>query len=272
MAVSLMICDGNPWYLSPCIWTVPGSNPLGAPGLPIVGQDCFLWAHVSNTGSDPVSNATVNFYWGNPAVGLDRTTATKVGTAFVTLNGNDAQDVLCLTPWIPTFVNGGHECVVAEVFAGSDPLPPGPNFNVPTDRHVAQRNLSVIIAPMAMFHFAFEVHNTTRLAQTFTVSATVGDPKQLEPLKGRLGGVKIPQGKGEVDKLGFVASPCPEGKEADKPRTRLDAVEIPGGGRTGFSLVGALKGEAALIHITQRSAHREVGGLSVLVVRAPERS
>ena len=35
MAVELEIRDGDPWYLSPDVWTVPGNDPEGPPGLPI---------------------------------------------------------------------------------------------------------------------------------------------------------------------------------------------------------------------------------------------
>src|SRR6478609_3668838 len=137
MSVVLEIEDGNPyWYLSPDIWTVPGNDPEGAPGQPIVGTNCFLWARVHNTGSTAVQDATVRFYWANPSVGFDRSSASAIGFSFVSLEAGETQDVLCLTPWIPAYVNGGHECVLAEVFHDSDPLPAGLAFNVPTDRHV----------------------------------------------------------------------------------------------------------------------------------------
>src|SRR5215218_5047117 len=135
MPVNLEIEDGSPWYLSPNVWAVPGDDPEGPPGTPIVGQPCFLWAKVRNTGKTGVNNATVHFYWGNPSVGFDRTTANFVGSAAVNVPAGGVSDVLCLTPWDPIFVNEGHECILAEAFHASDPLPPGTAFNVPTDRH-----------------------------------------------------------------------------------------------------------------------------------------
>src|SRR6266403_1043522 len=165
MSVLLEIPDGSPWWLSPDIWTVPGNDPQGTPGLPIVGQPCYLWARVTNNGTDAVDNATVRFYWANPAVGFDRNTANHVGDANVSLNAGETQDVLCLVPWMPSFVNGGHECVLAEGFHQTlDPLPATPDFDVPTDRHVAQRNLSVLMMAMHMQRFVlpFEIVNTPR--------------------------------------------------------------------------------------------------------------
>ncbi len=79
MAVQLEIQDGNPWWLSADIWTVPGSDPEGLAGTPIAGSTCFLWARVSNTGSSDVQNAVVRFYWANPSVGFDRNTANPIG-------------------------------------------------------------------------------------------------------------------------------------------------------------------------------------------------
>src|SRR5688572_17757388 len=136
MSVQLEIQDGSPyWWLSLDVWTVPGNDPEGAPGLPIVGEPCYLWARVHNAGTDAVANATVRFYWANPSVGFDRNSANHIGNANVSLNSGETKEVLCLVAWNPIFVNGGHECILAEAFHTSlDPLPASPTFNVPTDR------------------------------------------------------------------------------------------------------------------------------------------
>src|SRR6266436_6538005 len=185
MSVLLEIHDGSPWWLSLDIWTVPGNDPQGAPGLPIVGQPCYLWARVTNNGSDAVADATVRFYWANPSVGFDRNTANHIGNANVALKAGETQDVLCLIPWMPTFVNGGHECVLAEAFHQTlDTLPATPDFNVPTDRHVAQRNLSVLMMSMHIAHFSlpFEIVNTQRLARSFSIKAELGTVEELRPI------------------------------------------------------------------------------------------
>jgi hypothetical protein len=101
MPVNLEIPDGDPWYDSPNLWTVPGNNPEGPVGTPIAGEPCYVWARVTNSGTTKVSNATVRFYWANPAVGFNRTTANLLGTSFVTLDSGQTADVLCLTPWFP---------------------------------------------------------------------------------------------------------------------------------------------------------------------------
>lgn len=271
MSVQLEIRDGNPWYLSPDIWTVPGSDPEGPQGLPIAGSPVFLWATVRNNGSTGVDNATVRFYWANPSVGFDRNTANAIGTSFVTLAPGQASDVLCLTPWVPTIVNGGHECVLAEAFHASDPLPGSPDFNVPTDRHVAQRNLSVVAAAKKMFHLTFEVHNASRKARLFSVAAKNAEIETLKNLVPHLGkDFKLPRKQGQARTLGFVQDPCPDEKALSIAKPRIDRLELPPGGRAGLTLVGTIDGDSALINVEQSADDRVVGGLAVLVIAGKE--
>lgn len=268
MAVQLEIEDGNPtWYLSHDIWTVPGDDPEGPPGIPIVGNNCYMWARVHNNGTTPVSNATVRFYWANPSVGFDRNTANLIGTAFVSLAPSEAVEVLCLTPWVPIFVNDGHECILAEAFhTSADPLPGSPAFNVPTDRHVAQRNISVVMALKSMFHMAFEIHNPSRKARRFEIALQMGKFEELRALQKVLTNVKLPQEAGEFEFLGFIDKHCPDEGDFKKAKPVIEAVEVPAGGRRGMTLVGKLKGESALVHVLQKDSDQIVGGLSALVL------
>lgn len=268
MAIQLEIEDGNPaWYLSHDIWTVPGDDPEGTPSTPIVGNNCYVWARVHNKGTTPVSNATVLFYWANPSVGFDRNTANFIGTAFVSLAASEVAEVLCLTPWIPVFVNNGHECVLAEAFHQSaDPLPASPIFNVPTDRHVAQRNLSVVMAFNSMFHMSFEIHNPSRKRRRFEVVTQVGKFEDLRALLKVLHHVILPKKAGEFEFVGFIDKYCPNDTEFKNAKPLIQAIEVPAGGRKGMTLVGKLKGDGALVHVLQKDSEQIVGGLSVLVL------
>jgi hypothetical protein len=267
MSVQLEIRDGNPWWLSPDLWTVPGDDPEGSPGSPIVGAPTYMWAAVRNTGSSPVDNATVHFYWANPSVGFDRSTANPIGTAFVSLGPGQAQDVLCLTPWVPAFVNGGHECVLAEAFSASDPLPAGPDFNVPTDRHVAQRNLEVLMASTKRFSARFEIHNASRKARAFRLGIQEGTLQELKPLIPLYGALLHKLEPGRVGNLHLTNALCPCEEEPPEERT-LDhePIKLAGGARTGLTLTGDIRGGAAIVHIRQFDERREVGGLSILVI------
>lgn len=266
MSVLLEIKDGSPWYLSNDIWTVPG-DPGGSPGLPIVGTPCFLFARVTNNGTSPIENAIVNFYWANPGAGFDRTTANLIGQAFVSLGPADVQDVLCLTPWDPIFVNGGHECVLAEAFHPSDPLPPTPDFNVPTDRHVAQRNLSVLLAAKRMFKMVFEIHNPGRKEGVFDIVIEKGKPEDIKKLAGHIGkAYNIDKKPGELKNWGFVDVTCPSDDDIKHDAKEIKAVKVQPGKRISKCLVGEVTPGATVIHIVQKKDNKIVGGLAVLVL------
>lgn len=148
MAVELHIDDGAPWYESPDVWAVPGGEPEGPPGQLIAGQRAFVWARVRNRGSTGVTDALVRYYWADPSSAIRRDTAHRVGTSAVALGPGESKDVLCLTPWTPTGANGGHLCLIAEAFSPDDPLPAhldATPFDPPGDRHVAQRNLTILL-------------------------------------------------------------------------------------------------------------------------------
>ena len=270
MSIELEIQDGSPWFLSPNIWTVPGSDPTGAPSTPIVGETCYMWARVRNNGSSQASNAQVRFYWANPSVGFDRNTANFIGSANVSLAPGEVRDVLCLTPWVPVFVNSGHECVLAEAFHPTgDPLPASPAFNVPTDRHVAQRNLGVVFAAKIkgmMFSASFSVCNSSRKDQTFRVFAKPGRLEELKPLVEHLGD-KIPlQAMGELKNVGFITEPCADEHAIKDAVPIVERLTVKGKVCTGLTVVGQLEGDAALLHVIQEAGGKEVGGLSVLVL------
>lgn len=268
MGVLLEIPHGTPWWESTAITTVPGNDPSGPQGQPVAGSPCYVWARVLNTGDTPVENATVNFYWANPSVGFDRTTATPIGTSFVSLGAPDASDVLCLTAWVPAFVNGGHECLLAEAFHPSlDPLPPGNAFNAATDRHVAQRNVSVLAMMGAkMFSFPFEVHNTMRLEREFTIRVRSAALEELHVTAKRLG-VKPPNKEGKLAELAFAHEPCPR-LDGHATKHHEAHVKVAPNARKGLSIVGRIEGEAALLYIEQLHGDRVVGGLSVLVMES----
>jgi hypothetical protein len=101
MAVELWIDDGDPWYLSPDIWVVPGNDPNGLPGIPILNMPSYVWARVHNRGTTGVSNATVRYYWADPSMAITPSTATLIGTSYVNLTPGETKEVLCLTRWIP---------------------------------------------------------------------------------------------------------------------------------------------------------------------------
>ncbi|HEX3763185.1 MAG TPA: hypothetical protein VHW23_31040 [Kofleriaceae bacterium] len=264
MGVSLEIPHGAPWWESMAIWTVPGSDPVGPPGPPVAGQPVYVWAHVLNTGTTPVQDAVVQFYRTPPGVGFDRTTATPIGSARVSLGAADAADVLCLTAWVPAFTSDGHECLIAEAFHPSlDPLPPGNEVRADTDRHAAQRNLSVLGTTGAAFRFPFEVDNPLRIDRTFTIRVQSASAEEVIAMAHQLG-VPPPRHPGTLAELAFSDQPCPQTGTAGEHHA-ID-IHVAGHTRVGRSLLGRIDGDAALLRIEQVHAGCVVGGLSILVV------
>jgi hypothetical protein len=92
----------------------------------------------------------VEFYWFNPALGFNQQAANLIGVTYVDLgnreSGNAHRIVKCPETWVPSFVNGGHECLVVRLFEPlTDPLTPNP-WDANNDRHIGQRNIAVVNA------------------------------------------------------------------------------------------------------------------------------
>jgi len=190
MSAFILIRDGNPWWLSPDIWTVPGLNPDGPPGIPTAGESSFIWARIENTGRSGLENIQLNFFWSNPATGVLRSNSTQIGTAFATVPEGESREVLCLTPWVPAGVNGGHECLVVEAIHSDDPLPtplPDP-FDPPSYDQIAQRNIDLIrMASGTMRSMAIQIAAPKRLARVAHIKVIWGDkplPKAILDLVG----------------------------------------------------------------------------------------
>jgi hypothetical protein len=145
-----------PFWESPDIFVAPNLDAQTAPAVPTThaglaqaGAPNTLWAHVWNLGLAPVANARVEFWFIAPVAGVDPSWQ-LIGVTHVDLDdrfsGTAHTIVKCPTTWVPPFVNGGHECLLVRCFDPlTDPLGPSP-FNAIVDRHVAQRNITVIDA------------------------------------------------------------------------------------------------------------------------------
>lgn len=270
MGVSLVIHDGDPWYLSPDVWVVPGDDPHASPGQPVAGGKAHLWARVRNDGDVEAPDAFVRYYWANPAVGVTRSTANFLASARVTLEPSQQSDVLCPVPWHVQYLNGGHLCVLAEAFHPAlDPLPRQDEFDVAEDRHVAQRNLQVLqTTAKAPTVFGFEVHNPRRTMQDFTLRAEEANPSGLEALA-ETSGLEpelLKQG-GRAEVIGFTGTGCPTPEDLNQALPVLEDVRVAGHGITGFYMAALLEGSVALVNVTQFLDGQSVGGLSCLLVR-----
>lgn len=152
-----------PFWESPDIWTAVG-DPTTTPEIPptaggrvVAGQPNTLYAHVWNLGRAPILGVIVEFYWFNPSLGINDASANRIGHARVDLGPRSSNTchklVKCPVAWWPLFENEGHECLVVRVSSVGDSVSAGHPWDPWADRHVAQRNITVVqpgtnIAPL----------------------------------------------------------------------------------------------------------------------------
>lgn len=271
MSAHLVIHDGNPWWASPDIWVVPGTDPNGQPGSPIVGISNYLWARVSNTGNVEVNGARIDFYWANPSATVIVGVATFIGSAYADLAPGATQDVLCLVPWYPVIVNGGHECVLAVVHGAGDtnpipdPLPNGYSFDPSTHDQIAQTNLSVLHASMLRIPQTIFVHAPPRQDKRVHVSVEISgriDERMLVNL-----GLKGLESADQVCvNVGLGRTPACHDPDA----TRELRLEVPRGGTVPVFVHLQAEhlphGQYQLVHIVERDGDRVIGGVSYAIV------
>lgn len=116
-------------------------GPSGDPDIATPGVVNKVNVHVWNLGLADCWSAHVDLYWCNPSVGINPSVANAIGSKVVTLAAG--QHSVVSFDWTPVVVNGGHECLVAQVY---DPVsdPVVAPFNPVQDRHIGQRNVSVL--------------------------------------------------------------------------------------------------------------------------------
>lgn len=143
------------FWESPDVYIEPGVAPAAAPDVPaqlgqvaLANQDNTVYGHIWNLGRGPAREVVVQFYWCNPALGFNPAGATLIGTTFTTLGDRDSGSchavVKCPVSWVPTFVNGGHECLLVRAWdVAADPLTT-PEWDASQNRHLGQRNIHVV--------------------------------------------------------------------------------------------------------------------------------
>lgn len=147
----------GPFWESPDILLLADVDPAVAPAVPPdlgqtaqAGKPTTLYAHVWNFGVSDAPNVVVEFYWCDPALGINANGAHLVGVTLVSLgargSGRSHAVVKCPTPWYPTFVNGGHECLLVRVWDETSDGLGDPPWDAALNRHVGQRNIHVVAA------------------------------------------------------------------------------------------------------------------------------
>ncbi len=152
---------GAPFWESPDIFILAGVAPSLAPPVPsqlgqiaVAGQPNTIYAHVWNFGNAAANEVVVEFYWVNPSLGISPGSVNLIAQTVMSLgakgSGRAHAVVKCPEAWVPTFVNGGHECLLVRVWDNPSDLPGEPKVDASINRHVAQRNIHVNPPPLHM--------------------------------------------------------------------------------------------------------------------------
>jgi hypothetical protein len=145
------------FWESPDVYLLAGVHPSVAPPIPpalgqtaLAGQPNTVYAHVWNFGHAAAHDVVVEFYWCNPTLGVNPAGAHLIGRGHAHLgnreSGNSHHVVKCPEPWTPTFVNGGHECLLVRAWDNVGDLITTPEWDAAVNRHLGQRNVHVVQA------------------------------------------------------------------------------------------------------------------------------
>jgi hypothetical protein len=147
----------GPFWESPDILLLAGTDPNVAPDRPpelgqtaLAGEPNTLYAHVWNFGLSSAPNVVVEFYWCDPSLGIGPGGVHLIGVTTLSLgdrsSGRNHTVVKCPVAWVPTFVNGGHECLLVRIWDESSDGLGDPPWDAALNRHIAQRNIHVVAA------------------------------------------------------------------------------------------------------------------------------
>ncbi|TFW27723.1 hypothetical protein [Massilia horti] len=296
------------FWESPDIYVVPGQEASTAPlrpattgGVARADAPNTLYAHVWNLGKAPAYFVRVEFYWFNPSLGISRADANFIGAVTVDLgnrfnNATEWQEVdgpdgrylshgchaivKCPETWVPSIINGGHECLVVRVHEPIlDPVAPD-QFAAAEDRHVAQRNIAVVpsSSPAAIdlalslgyvgqpgnaeVEAVLEAPDTMPWLKLYTGLADPGLHLPANPVSYGLSPAVVADSR--LQRLATLPFELRQGllQRVEKVRRGCDPQAIP----FHASIADIKRGEAAVLRVRQRMNGTLVGGYTVILV------
>lgn len=172
-AADARLSDGTvppsfPFYYSPDI----RFDPHDIYGNPVAGRDVTVTALIHNFGHADAIGVYVEFCWFNPSLVIVEANRNVIGSKLVTVPDHNYATVVCPKKWRPTFVNGGHECLVVQCQCPGE----GTNglkhpYEAYRDRHVGQLNLTVS-PPDTRFLLQLQAPNPFAEVTGFTVEVS----------------------------------------------------------------------------------------------------
>jgi hypothetical protein len=149
--------NGDIYWESPDIRVVGGD----ALGNPVGGQPTTVEALVSNFGGLDASPVRVDFAFIAPSLGIVRDSPQHIGTTWTTVLAGHTTLVQCPVPWTPpTYETNLHACLLVTCSAPAQHDTPTAPTSPVLDRHVGQRNLTIIeLSPGQILPIAVRIGN-----------------------------------------------------------------------------------------------------------------
>ncbi len=144
----LVIRDGDPLWVSEAISLTSEDGSLIDWSNVHPGTAYFVNAVIENQGEQHAVGVYVQFYWRAPNIAEDSGYHLIGDPVFVpSIMGQSSLTVSSSSHWIPIDSStSAHRCILVNCFTFTDPIPEGNEFKYKTDRHVAQRNLTLFMA------------------------------------------------------------------------------------------------------------------------------
>lgn len=143
-----------------CLWDTPMISVIGgdAKGNPTAGTTVEVEARVRNEGRLDAGQVRVDFAFISPALGIKPGAPEPIGTAWLEIGHRRSVRVRCPLAWkVPPTPSDAHCCLVVTVTGlAPEDLPTVPG-DPGADRHVGQRNLTILGAAGEMQELSMEV-------------------------------------------------------------------------------------------------------------------
>lgn len=177
-------------------------QPGGARGTEaIANQQNQVEVTVTNAGGIEAVNAFVDAFVNNPGTVITPATATFIGGGYLTIPGYNMRSIAF--PWTPSPSDTGHRCLLARValYIPFDAYSDGTIFDVRGDRHIAQRNISVVeMGDNKSIRFGFAVANPSdKAVRMRLLPRELRDPVRLQHLRLALGCTLAQFGETKLD-------------------------------------------------------------------------
>jgi hypothetical protein len=258
---------------------------------------------VWNLGRAPVWGAYVEFSWFNPTLGFSYASAHRLGAAMVDLGDRftnfgewreatgPAGDryltrgchamVRCPVTWVPSFENGGHECLVVRVFEPFLDAIDLTDYDARRNRKIGQRNISVVEARSpAEIDMMVDVPAGSAPG-TVEVDVSIDQPASMQWLQLYVGaGKPMPTTATSPVVAGVLPPSLAGGRTIDlsalnadqrKPflsqRERFHLGCDPAGIGVHASTDGLEAGQAHIVRVRQLRDNEVVGGYTVVLIK-----